>query len=164
MEINNDTIRIDTDYDIVMDSDQSFVNYPIRFPTVNFALHDTHPLNVIADAMRKELGYLPMFDDSGEHDEDGWYNFRIGINGCTDTRHYNHTDNYIEFSVESPNAADDYKTYTIDLTEDEQIEMYKVLNEQCIEKFGQSCDELLEEARKEMLEYEAYLDSHKEAI
>lgn len=160
MEINDMSIRIDPSYEVVYGSAQAYVSYPVRFPTVNFGLYCTVELSNIADAMRKKLGYLPMHDDSGEYDEDGWYNFNIGINGYTDSM----VDNCIEFSVDSPNADDDWQTYTIPLTEEEQVEVFKVLNEQCIREYGQSCEEMLEEARQEMIEYEEWKAKHKEAI
>lgn len=160
MNIDKNTISIDPSVEVVYSSDQANVDYPVRFPTVSFGLYSTKDLDVEADAIRKSLGYLPMFDTTGEYDEDGWYNFNISINGFTDTM----VSNCIEFSVESPNADDDWKSYSIPLTIDEQIKVFNVLNKQCIEKFGQTCAEMLEEARQEMIEYEEWKAKHKDEV
>lgn len=38
-------------------------------------LDDTHELNMIADKNQKADGKLPCFDNSGEYDDVGWYDF-----------------------------------------------------------------------------------------
>lgn len=153
MEINKDTICIETDYMFThsgyeFGEDQAYINYPVRFPTVTFALRDTHELNMIADAIRKEAGELPMFDDSGEYDDQGWYNFSVGINTYTNS----HADNRIEFVVCNGIGNDNEQSYYIDLTDNEQMRLYAVLDEQCRGEFEKSCWELLMEAQEEIEE------------
>ena len=149
---------------INFDSDQAYVDFPVRFPTVTIQLESTNTLDEIVDAMRVEAGHKPMFPDNrkelsyDEWDCDGWYNFYVTLNGFTDTM----VCNCIEAIVESPNADDDGQSYDIDLTEAEQIEVYNELNQQLRERFNTSCEELLEEVRQRMIELEEYEVKHKE--
>ena len=152
---------------ISFDSDQAYVDFPVRFPTVTIQLESTDILTEIVDAMRVEAGHKPMmYPDGWKHEDgyedfdcDGWYNYYITLNGFTDTM----VCNCIEAIVDSPNADDDGQSYDIDLTEAEQIEIYNELNQQLKERFGTSCEELLEEARQEMIELEENEVTHKEA-
>lgn len=153
-----DAVQIDFDSEIMYGDDQVFITYPCRFATVGFVLHDTDVLYAIADSMRKELGFLPMYQhgDGEPYDPIGWYNFYIGINDYTKTK----VDSCIFFTVDSNGVADDGHGYNIDLTEEEQVEIYKVLDEQCREHIGKSCEDLLAESRKELeelIEYEKRL-------
>ena len=153
LEINKNTITIDRNVYWDFGSDQIDMYYPCRFPTVTIALMDTDMLNKIADAIRMEMGYLPMFPDegyTGEYDCNGWYNFYVGLNGYNDSK----VDSCIEFTVCASDANDNEQRHIIDLMEQEQYEIYKVLDEQLKEWFGTSCKELLEEARQEMMEDE----------
>lgn len=148
-------------------SDQANINYPVRFPTVTIELESTYVLTEIVDAMRVEDGHLPMLYPDGwtaemgydSFDCDGWYNYYITLNGFTDTM----VCNCIEAVVESPNADDNEQSYYIPLSEAEQIAIYHELDRQLKERFNTSCDELLEEARQEMIELEEYEVKHKEA-
>lgn len=164
LEINKNTIILDSDGYWNFGEDQSYINYPIRFPTVTFALESTFPLDKAADAMRVGAGYLPMLpdklsnDEEIEYDDEGWYNFYIGLNGWSNSR----VDNSIMAVVQSPNADDDEHMYYIDLTEAEQMEIFKVIDEQLRELHGTSCLELLKESEKEMIEMEEYRAKHKE--
>lgn len=148
------------------DSDQVYVDFPVRFPTVTIQLESTNTLDEIVDAMRVEAGHKPMFPDNwkelsyDEWDCDGWYNFYITLNSFTDTM----VCNCIEAIVESPDADDDGQSYNIDLTEAEQIEIYNELNRQLNEHFNTSCNALLEEARQLMIEEEEYEAKHKEVF
>lgn len=153
---------------INFDSDQAYVDFPVRFPTVTIQLESTNTLTEIVDAMRVEAGHKPMMYPDGwkqedgydDFDCDGWYNYYITLNGFTDTM----VCNCIEAIVDSPNADDDGQSYDIDLTEAEQIEIYNELNRQLKERFNSSCDALLEEARQLMIEEEEYMAKHKEVI
>lgn len=168
LEINKNTIILETDavnY-CYFGSDQANVNFPVRFPTVTLGLQDSHELNRIIDAMRVEAGHKPMFPENWEEldpedwDSNGWYNFWIGLNGFTDTM----VNTSIEAVVQSEWAEDNEQSYYIDLTETEQIAIYNELDRQLRERFNTSCDELLEEARQEMIELEEYKAKHKEVI
>lgn len=164
LNINKGTICIDTDHyePYSLGSDQVYIDYPTRFPTVEFYLEETPELNKAADATRMELGFLPMFNPgpNGEYDDNGWYTFYIGINGFSDTM----VNSCIEYIVEGGLSEDVDSMGTIDLTEEEQIKIYNVLNEQCVRLFGKTCEDLLEEARLEMIEQEEYEAKHKEVV
>jgi acylphosphatase len=81
-------------------------------------------------------------------DNEGWYDFYVGINGFAD----NHMDSCIEFVVVNADSEDNEELYTIDLNGDEQAAVYARLDEQCRRYLGQSCEELLAEAKKRMEE------------
>lgn len=148
------------------DSDQAYIDFPVRFPTVTIQLESTDTLTEIVDAMRVEAGHKPMMYPDGwkqedgydDFDCDGWYNYYVTLNGFTDTM----VSNCIEAIVDSPNADDDGQSYDIDLTEAEQIAIYNELDRQLRERFDTSCDALLEEARQLMIEEEEYRAKHKE--
>ena len=135
-------IEVSTGYEV--GSDQAYVCYPIVFPTVTFRLMETPLLCQIADNIRMEAGFKPLYD--GVEEVTGWYDFRIGINGYTES----HLDTCIIFELVNGNAPDTWESYIIDLNEDEQRVIYERLNEESVEAFGKTCDELLEEARREM--------------
>lgn len=147
-------------------SNQTYVDFPVRFPTVTIALEGTMPFTKIVDAMRMEAGYKPMLPPDGWTEEmgydcfdsDGWYNYYVTLNGFNDTM----VDNCIEAVVQSEWADDNEQSYCIPLTEAEQIAVYNEIDKQLISRFGTSCDELLEEARQEMIELEEYRAKHKE--
>ncbi len=150
-----DEIFIDFGAEIMYGDDQCYIDYPCRYPTVGFQLMATNGLTQIADRIRKDLGFAPMHpldeytDDTC--DNDGWYDFYIGLNGYSD----NHMDSCIEFIVVNSDSPDNEEMYSIDLTMDEQATIYKRLDEQCRKYEGKSCDELLAEARKRMEEDES---------
>ena len=94
-----DEIFVDFGSEIMYGSYQQNVSYPSRFPTVEFQLIATFGLSQIADRIRKDAGFKPMHpmdeftDDTC--DNEGWYDFYVGINGFT----HNHMDSCIEFYV-----------------------------------------------------------------
>lgn len=147
-------------------SDQVYVDYPVRFPTVTIALEGTIPLTEIVDAMRMEDGHKPMLAPDGWteemgydcYDSNGWYNYYVTLNGFTDTM----VNNSIEAVVQSEWADDNEQSYYIPLTEAEQIAIYHEVDRQLKERFNASCNELLEQARLEMIELEDYKAKHKE--
>ena len=162
LEINKNTIRLDPEGYWDFGEDQAYINYPIRFPTVLIALESTPALDKAVDAMRVEAGHLPMFpeNDGIEYDDEGWYNFYIGLNGWSNSR----VDNSIMAVVQSPIADDDEHEYLIDLTEAEQMEIFKVIDQQLREKHETSCLELLKEAEEEMKQMEAWRKKNREGF
>ena len=147
-----DQIFIDFGAEIMYGEDQCYVDYPCRFATVGFQLMATNGLSEIADRIRKDAGFKPMHpmdeytDDT--RDNEGWYDFYIGINSFAD----NHMDSCIEFYVVNADSEDNEQLYTIDLSPDEQTALYSRLNEQCRKYLDKGCEELLEESKKEMEE------------
>jgi len=94
-----DAVFIDFGAEVLYGSDQCYVSYPCRFPTVSFQLMATNGLSQIADRIRKDMGFKPMhpMDEYTDAtcDNDGWYDFYIGINGYAE----NQMDSGIEFVV-----------------------------------------------------------------
>ena len=127
MSITAEAIRIDFDQDIEYGQDQAYVSYPTVFPTVTFMLEDTQEL---IDAAAEVCGY----------GKDCPYEFMIGINGFTKTR----LDNCVQFLV-------DCEQYSIDLDESLQSEIYNELDKQCQQALGKGCEELLEEAKAQIV-------------
>ena len=143
-----DEIFVDFGSDILYGSDQQFVNYPSRFPTVGFELIATSGLCQIADRIRKDAGFKPMhpMDEFTDEtcDNEGWYDFYIGLNGFAE----NHMDSCIEFYVVNADSEDNEEKYTIALTAEEQAVIYARLDDQCKRYLGKGCEELLAEADK----------------
>lgn len=146
------SIFIDLGSEPMYGSDQAYNSCPVRFPTVGFELVATNGLTELADRIRKERGFRPMYPMDEYTDEtcdnDGWYDFYIGINGYTASG----LDNAVEFVVVNSDSMDNEETYTIELDADEQACLFARLDEQCGEHLGKSCAELLKEAKQEMEE------------
>ena len=145
-------ISVDFGSEITYGSDQQNVNYPSRFPTVEFQLIATFGLSQIDDRIRKDAGFKPIHPmDEFAYDtcyNEGWYDFYVGINGFT----HNHMDSCIEFYVVNADSKDNEARYFIDLTAEEQSTIYARLDEQCKMYLSKSCEELLAEAGKELEE------------
>lgn len=143
-------VYIDFGSEVIYGDDQVFVDYPCRFPTVGFQLIATDSLSQIADRIRVDAGFRPMHpldeytDDTC--DNEGWYDFYAGLNGFSDSR----MDGCIEFVVVNSDSPDNENRYTIDLTQDEQAAVFSRLDDQCRKYLGQSCEQLLAEAKKQM--------------
>ena len=120
--------------------------------TVSVALASTTSLSRIVDKMRVALGHLPMFpeDKSQPYDCDGWYNFYVRLDSTSETG----LGSTILAIVESSAADDDYDSYDIHLTEDEQVDVYNELDRQLRERFDTSCEALLTEAKEYAVEEE----------
>ena len=140
--------------------DQCYIDYPCRFPTVGFQLMATNGLTEIADRIRKNQGMRPMHpmdeytDDTC--DNDGWYDFYVGLNGFSE----NHMDSCIDFVVVNSDSEDNEQMYSIDLTLDEQESVYNRLDEQCRKYLDKGCEDLLAEARQQMEEDIEYEKTH----
>ena len=141
-------IVIDFNDEILYDQTVIYNSCPVPVATVGFILVDTTALIKILDAIRVERGYLPMLqpDDDSEYDENGWYRFYINLNDYTPS----HIDTSIEGVVMSDGAPDDFQSYSIDLTDEEQKMLYDEIDKQCRSGMRQSAEELLAEAREYM--------------
>ena len=147
-----DEIFVDFGSDITFGSEQQNVDFPSRFPTVEFQLMATYGLSQIADRIRKDAGFKPMhpMDEFTDEtcDNDGWYDFYVGINGFSENR----MDSSIAFYVVNADSPDNEAQYSIDLTAEEQAAIYTCLDEQCKIYLGKGCEELLAEVGKELEE------------
>ena len=130
-------------------SDQAYDSYPVRFPTVEIPLVDTPVLISLADRLRIDAGYKPVYPRDGlmeeDCDPDCWYEFSVGLNGYTRSG----VDNCVTFEVVNSESDDNEETYGIDLDEEAQTEIRTVLDWQFMEHFGHDCAGILEKARVE---------------
>lgn len=148
-----DTIQLDSVAEVMYGSDQIYDTYPCRFPTVEFQLVATDALVKVADRIRMEKGYLPMHPRDGRTDEvdnDGWYDFYVGISKLPGDHQQCQLDSSISFVVVNSDSDDNEDMYTIDLTESEKECMFEILNRQCRRYHGKDCAALLAEAEAEM--------------
>ena len=133
-------------------SDQIDLSYPCRFSTVDFQLIATEALEEIADSIRVAAGYKPIhpidFYSLEECDQEGWYDFFIGLNGYDETK----VDSSIDFVVVNSASPDNETVYRISLSPEERKAIFTSLDEQCRKYLGKSCDDLLAESRKQMEE------------
>jgi len=149
-------IHLDASAEIMYGSDEIFDTYPCRFPTVEFQLMATDALVEIADRIRIEKGYKPMHPRDGRTDDvdnDGWYDFYIGISRLPDDTDV-HLDSSITFIVVNSDSDDNEDMYGIELSESEQESILEILNQQCRKYEGKTFAELLDEAEKEMMNTE----------
>jgi len=147
-----DAVHLDAGAEVMYGADEMFDSYPIRFATVEFQLTATDALVEIADRIRSEKGYLPMHprDGSTDCDEDGFYNFYVGISKLPCGEQECRIDNSISFVVVNSDSEDNEDMYEIELNAYEQECVYAILNRQCRRYLGKSCEELLKEADEEM--------------
>ena len=148
-----DTIQLDSGADVMYGSDQIYDTYPCRFPTVEFQLVATDALVEVADRIRMEKDYLPMHPRDGrtaEVDNDGWYDFYVGISKLPGDHQQCQLDSSISFVVVNSDSDDNEDMYTIDLTESEKECVFDILNRQCRRYHGKDCAALLTEAEAEM--------------
>ena len=116
-------------------SDQAYVSYPTVFPTDD--------LIEAATALSSDAGSDTVAED---------FTFYLGINGFTKSG----LDNAIIA------VAPDDTTVNIPLDEGEQVEVFALLNKECLEKFGKGCDGLLEEARSQMRDVDVSFSPEEE--
>lgn len=148
-----DTIQLDSGAEVMYGSDQIYDTYPCRFPTVEFQLVATDALVEVADRIRMEKGYLPMHPRDGRTDEvdnDGWYDFYVGISKLPGDHQQCQLDSSISFVVVNSDSDDNEDMYNIDLTESENECVFDILNRQCRRYHGKDCAALLTEAEAEM--------------
>ena len=148
-----DTIQLDSGAEVMYGSDQVYDTYPCRFPTVEFQLTATNALVEVADRIRMEKGYLPMHPRDGRTDDvdnDGWYDFYVGISKLPGDHQQCQLDSSISFVVVNSDSDDNEDMYTIDLTESEKECVFDILNRQCRRYHGKDCSALLTEAEAEM--------------
>ena len=139
-------VYLDAMEDYQLGDDQACLNYPMRYPTVEFELVDTIELFEIVDTIRKGKGYRPVLEEGS--DTSAWYSMYLGLNGYTSTG----LDTSILAIVVNSDIEDNEQPYYLDLSEEEQRAMFNLLDGQCREHYGKSCADLLEEARQAMEE------------
>lgn len=146
-------IHLDVGAEIMYGSDEIFDTYPCRFPTVELQLMATDALVEISDRIRIEKGYLPMHPRDGRTDDvdnDGWYDYYVGVSKLPGENQECRLDNCITFLVVNSDSDDNEDMYEISLTDDEQAAVFEILNAQCRKHLNKTCDELLTEAKAEL--------------
>ena len=108
--------------------------YPTRFATVTLPLVPTEDLLDALNALRARFD--PVDD----------VEFTVGLNDFTSTK----LDNCIEAVITATDATDVEERYTIELSEEAQREVFAALDQECREKMGKGCEDLLAEARLRM--------------
>ena len=134
--------------EITFGKDQSFVNYPREFATVNFVIIWSCELDEIMDKMRfEEHGYLPLWGYDGYDGEidEGYYKYYISINDIDGGK----LDNAIMCVVRST-AEDDGEAYYIDIDEEDQKTILSLIDEELKTCSATSIAELLKESREEL--------------
>ena len=150
-----DAIQLDSGAEVMYGSDQMCDTYPVRFATVEVQLMATDALVEVADRIRMEKGYLPMHPRDGRTDDvdnDGWYDFYIGISRLPGDNQKCQLDSSISFVVVNSDSDDNEDMYTIDLTASEAEYVYEILNRQCRRYHGKDCETLMAEAERELYE------------
>lgn len=148
-----DAIQLDSGVEVMYGSDQIYDTYPCRFPTVEFQLMATDALVEVADRIRMERGYLPMHPRDGRTDEvdnDGWYDFYVGISKLPGDHQQCQLDSSISFVVVNSDSDDNEDMYIIDLMESEKEYVFETLNRQCRRYHGKDCAALLAESEAEL--------------
>lgn len=149
----SDTIYLDAGTEVMYGSDEIFDTSPYRFPTVELQLMATDALVEISDRTRIEKGYLPMHPRNGrtyDVDNDGWYDYYVGVSKLTGENQECRLDNCITFIVVNSDSDYNEDMYEISLTDDERSAVYEILNAQCRRYHGKYIAAMLAEAEKEM--------------
>ena len=143
-------VAIDSDIpdNFSYDSEQAYVDCPVRFATVRMELVQSIGLNRIADRIRREKGFKPFFAYDSDHDDEAWYDFFVGIKDLPWLSP--HLSLCIWFTVDNSDSDDDCLSYDIELDEYEKRKLYEILNKDSIEITGMSLVEHLVEARQEI--------------
>lgn len=150
-----EAIQLDSNAEVIYGSDEIFDTYPCRFPTVEFQLIATDALAEIADRIRMEKEYKPMHPRDGRIDDvdnDGWYDFYLGVSKLLGENQECRLDNCITFIVVNSDSDDNEDMYEIQLTDDERSAVHDILNAQCRRYHGKDIAAMLSKAEKEMLD------------
>ena len=151
----HESIQLESGAEVMYGSDQIYDSYLCRFPTVEFQLMATDALVEVADRIRMEKGYLPLHPRDGRTDDvdnDGWYDFYVGVSRLPGDHQQCQLDSSISFVVVNSDSDDNEDMYNIDLTEAEREYVYEILNRQCWRYHGKDCAELLAESEKELMD------------
>ena len=149
-EFIKENIFVDTDAEIFYGSEQMNVSFPRRFATVTIPLQCTYEMAKIVDKIRWEMGHKPMCPfgnlTDADCDQEGWYDFYIGLNGLSDVL----VGLCIEVYTANFEDEDDGERYSIELNDEERWNIRKRLDDECKKLIGKNCAELLKEAELDM--------------
>lgn len=145
-------LKLEREFDPYMSHDQVFDSSPVVFPTLTLELLDMEPLNRIADKIRVENGCLPCYDESGEFDSEGYYRFFVTFYGVWPGCENCIVVNYL-------GGHGEMEEFQIDLTEEQRLALFAMLNRECEELFDESAvDQMVEYAQDELLGWRGMRD------
>ena len=104
-----DAILLDSGAEVMYGRNEVFDTYPCRFPTVEFQLIATDALVEIADRIRLDKGYKPMHPRDSmtdDVDNDGWYDFYVGVSKLPGNHQQCQLDSSISFVVVNSDSDD----------------------------------------------------------
>ena len=111
----------------INEHEDEFFDYVIengkRIPTILFCLENTQELDEQADSLRRAKGFIPMYDDSGEYDEDGWYDFYLEVLADEEVKFH------LFFIVDSETAEDAHEDYDLPCPEDIERQLNRELGQ-----------------------------------
>lgn len=129
-------------------TDQMYVRTPIVFPQMQLELFDTFELNREADEIRVANGHLPCYGNIKkwgvqELDHDGYYRFFATLYGV-----WPGCENCIEAHYVGGHG--EIEEFKIELSDDQRLALFVMLNEQCWNVFEGSAVRLMREYAKEI--------------
>lgn len=134
-------IVIDGESTPIEGTGQSYMSYPVVFPTITYSLVNTDGLTNIVNAIRKQDGHKMEISDYS-------YESAIGINGYTD----DFMDTCIEVAVTDEDASDYGESYIIDLNENDTVRanIRANLDNQLFHLYGKDINTLIKQATERM--------------
>lgn len=134
-----DAVMFDINSEIVSGYGIDGLHYNNRFATVSIGLEETDILRGMVENMRLDAGITPNKGDT--------YSFSTGFNELTKTS----VDTCIVADVQSSACDDDGTSYYIDIGDEAQREVFRVLDKQIKAEFGErnGIDAMLRQASSE---------------
>ena len=111
--------------------------------TISLWVNPTGTFEIIIDRIRKGIGKVPMFDDSGEYDCDGWYNFYVNT---TESEVLSIT---AEVDSLDERNREDYNKYEIPLTQEQKLWVFNAIKELYAQENRGTWEELWKELKGE---------------
>ena len=139
-------IYIDDYSDYYTGIETSYYNYTCAHAYISLRLETSIFLDEKADATGKEYNYIPLFDDSAEYDDGGWYDFILTVCEKGDCM----SKDNVSITAERCNTeSDDGEMFTLDLTEDEQKFLYDIVESYLKNTYGKSIQDFFKEEHAE---------------
>ena len=124
----------------------SYCYYPCNHAYIELSLESTATLDTMADKDGKEYGYMPLFDTSGEYDDNGWYDFTIEVYERGD---HLKTD-VVGIRAERCNTDDnDGDYFDLELSADDIAFLYRYVDKYLIDNYGKCIQDYFREEHAE---------------
>lgn len=124
-------------------SDADYLYYADSINDVGFELESTCDLDDIADEIRMRNGYPPLFKDTEDIYDNGWYLFKLNVD--IENQKVNALYCVVKADKDCPDAEEEYNILAYTTIDDLWQQFVKLLNEA-----GYSLDELKEEILNEV--------------